>query len=117
MLGNIETVRTLIESDRRLVNWTHGGGIEPITKAPLVYASQEGHVDIVELLISNGANVNHFDEDGISPLMFAAQKGHLGVVETLLAHGARVNHVDEQRRSALVYAIGKGEFTIADGWG
>lgn len=38
-----------------------------------------GHVDIVELLINNGANVNRQDPKGQTPLHFAVKSGNLNM--------------------------------------
>lgn len=43
------------------------------------YPSITGHVDIVELLINNGANVNRQDPKGQTPLHFAVKSGKLNI--------------------------------------
>ena len=58
---------------------------------PLYMASREGHVKVVEMLISKGAVVNDTDENGDSPLYLAAYYGHVEVVEILIKNGAIVN--------------------------
>jgi ankyrin repeat protein len=51
----------------------------------LVKSSKEGRLDIVECLISHGADI-HYDND--QALRWASNNGHLAVVECLLSHGA-----------------------------
>lgn len=58
-------------------------------------AAGAGHTDVVELLITNGADVNAVTPDGRTPLHQAAQNGHTSAVELLLVHGAEVNAKDE----------------------
>eukprot|EP00300_Choanocystis_sp_HF-7_P016627 c19470_g1_i8.p1 GENE.c19470_g1_i8~~c19470_g1_i8.p1 ORF type:complete len:129 (-),score=13.53 c19470_g1_i8:136-522(-) len=51
-------------------------------------ASFYGHLDIMELLIENGALINALDADSRTPLHWAAHEGHTGAVELLLRHDA-----------------------------
>ena len=54
----------------------------------LMHASQEGHLELVKLLLENGATVDLLEENGWSALMFACQMGHCEVAKLLLDHGA-----------------------------
>jgi ankyrin repeat protein len=45
-------------------------------------------LDLLTLLISNGAQVNGRRRDGLTALHSAAYRGHLRVIEALLTHGA-----------------------------
>ncbi|VDI41698.1 uncharacterized protein MGAL_10B027113 [Mytilus galloprovincialis] len=58
---------------------------------PLLWASQEGHVDVVTDLIQHSADVNKSDNNGASSLYIASQEGHVGVVKELIQHSADVN--------------------------
>lgn len=57
----------------------------------LLDAAQRGDVSGTASLIRAGADVNVFDEIGLTPLHHAAMGEHLAVVELLLASGANVN--------------------------
>jgi ankyrin repeat protein len=51
--------------------------------------AHDGHVEIVEMLIDAGADINVLDAlDGCTPLATAAAAGHEEVVRLLLARGA-----------------------------
>ena len=52
-------------------------------------ASSEGHKDIVELLISKGADVNVKTKDGKTPLLVALKKDQKEIVELLISKGAK----------------------------
>jgi hypothetical protein len=56
---------------------------------PLIWASQNGKLDIVESLISHGADI-HTDCD--RPIYWASSNGHLPVVECLIKHGSKFNY-------------------------
>ena len=51
---------------------------------PLMEAASSGHLEIVKLLISHGADVNAQSSSGNTPLMYACASGKL-------AHGTKVN--------------------------
>ena len=38
---------------------------------PLHYATREGHKEITDLLLANGANVNAKNDEGVTPLVWA----------------------------------------------
>lgn len=89
-------------------------GIEPNSSVwhetpALVEAARQGHVDIVQVLIAAGANVN----GGFYkvPLYAAAREGHLEVVRVLLDAGANIEGY-EWYWTALIIASFKGHLSI-----
>lgn len=55
---------------------------------PLMLASDEGYLNIVEYLLENGADINITNEYGDTALSRAELNGHKEIVEYLLANGA-----------------------------
>lgn len=56
---------------------------------PLYKAAENGHTDVVELLVTSGATKDQATTDtGATPLFAAASKGHAEVATALLAYGA-----------------------------
>lgn len=51
-----------------------------------------GHLEVVELLLSNGANVNDVDSRNTSSLYGASTNGHTEVLKLLLAKGATIDN-------------------------
>ena len=51
-------------------------------------ASQNGHLEIVRLLLESGADKDLTKNDGATALTIASQNGHLEVVRLLLESGA-----------------------------
>ena len=54
-------------------------------------ASQNGHKEVVELLIEKGAAIDLATNDKRTPLYIASHKGHKEVVELLLSKGASID--------------------------
>ncbi len=55
---------------------------------PLHEAAKEGHKDVVELLIAEGADVNVPNYGSITPLKIAQKNNQTEIVELLREHGA-----------------------------
>jgi len=65
------------------------------------YAALDGHKEIVELLIAEGANVNAKANNGKTSLHNAAYRGHKEIAELLIANGADVNGKDFANKTPL----------------
>ncbi|KAK3389916.1 ankyrin repeat-containing domain protein, partial [Podospora didyma] len=61
----------------------------------LMYPSEKGHGDAVNLLLEYGANVHHQDEKGQTALLWASRKGYEKVVRYLVDKGADLSFIDE----------------------
>jgi ankyrin repeat protein len=85
---------------RAAVNIANNEGV-----SPLYIAAQDGHVDILKLLIKAKGDVNQCENDGFSPLMVASGRGLVEVVELLLSNGADVHLKAKDGRTALDWAI------------
>ncbi|XP_070555789.1 serine/threonine-protein phosphatase 6 regulatory ankyrin repeat subunit B-like isoform X2 [Ptychodera flava] len=59
--------------------------------SPLLVASEQGHIEIVKILLQHNARVDVFDEHGKAALHLAAENGHVEVADVLLWHKAFVN--------------------------
>lgn len=61
-------------------------------------------MEIVKILVENGANVNFLTETKSSPLRAACYLGHLNIVEYLVEHGANVNLTNIYNSTCLMIA-------------
>lgn len=84
---------------------------------PLMIAAWHGHLNLVKLLVENGAYVNQQDKkNGFTALMKAIfNKEDESIVEYLLQHGADKNILSFlDRKTALDYAYDKGNRKLID---
>ena len=70
-------------------------------ETPLLEAAEEGHLEVVLLLLERGANLNHQDRDGETALMEAAGESRVDCVNLLLRKGAGLGALDNDGRSVL----------------
>ncbi|XP_064864752.1 kinase D-interacting substrate of 220 kDa B-like isoform X6 [Oncorhynchus nerka] len=83
-------------------------------QTPLMLASEQGSIEIVQELIRRGANVNLDDVDCWSALICAAKEGHVEVVKELLESSAYIEHRDMGGWTALMWAAYKGRVEVTE---
>lgn len=77
-------------------------------RSALMFASSEGHTNVLSVLISHGANVNFQDNNGLTALIKASIRGqNLCTVKLLVANGGDVNIQDNCGSTALYFAVDK----------
>lgn len=117
-IGDLDRVRELLDEDPSLANrvseytsYYVGSG------APLKNGASGGHLEIVKLLLSHGADPN-LREEGIAPqghaLYAAAANGHHEIARLLLEHGAFPNPEVESSADALSRAISNEDQPMID---
>ena len=77
-------------------------------ETPLHYASAYGRLDIVQLLVDHGADVNATQQHLWTTLHLASSYGYLGIARLLLDRGANVDARNEDGLTACQVA-GKEE--------
>jgi ankyrin repeat protein len=107
MRGDAQETRKLLEAgaDPNVRQGPHKG-------APLQYAAAGGRLEVVRILLKQGAVVDAADADARTPLMWAAQNGQTDVVTTLLDAGADLAASAENGRNSLQYAAEKGHADV-----
>ncbi|XP_063910671.1 transient receptor potential cation channel subfamily A member 1 isoform X3 [Zophobas morio] len=75
---------------------------------PLHCAAMFDHPEIVEFLVTEGADINPVDKEKRSPLLLAALRGGWRTVHTLIRLGADINIKDVNRRNVLHLVVMNG---------
>ena len=72
-------------------------------------AAQKGNLDIVKMLVENGADLNaiYKANSGLSPLCIAILNYHIEVVEYLIGMGADVNYINENHSASVIQSAVK----------
>ena len=92
-------VKELIAQDAALVSAKDTDG-----STPLHCATWKGHQNVVELLLSLGADVNAHNRNdhwGTTPLHAAAHANQRAIAELLIAHGADIHATNLNGRTPL----------------
>ncbi|XP_067282389.1 transient receptor potential cation channel, subfamily N, member 1 [Pseudorasbora parva] len=69
--------------------------------SPLLLAAEQGHTEVVRVLLQNNARVDVFDKEGKAAIHLAAEQGHQDIVDILLSHKAFVNAKTKQGLTPL----------------
>ena len=84
--GDLAKVKELIAKDPKVVREKDASG-----RTPLHYASNSGNMEIVNILLTGGADVKATDPDGFTPLHWAASAGQADAARALIKAGADPN--------------------------
>ena len=101
---NIEKITKLLGSGMLDVNSIPEG----YYSTPLMIAAANGHIDVVNLLLNKGAEIDKGNDYGTTPLHVAATWGHLHFVELLLDRGALHNSRTRSGGTSLYWAAKGG---------
>ena len=77
-------------------------------------AARTGRLQLVALLIKQGALLEAADEDGLTPLHEAVRAGHADVVELLLGQGAQVDARSRSGQTALHMAAEQSHLDVME---
>ncbi|GMM29601.1 Hos4 protein [Martiniozyma asiatica (nom. inval.)] len=79
---------------------------DKLGRSQLQRASARGDYELVTELISEGFNVNDYDNAGVTPLHEASLKGYLDIVQLLIKNKADVNRRNVDNETPLFDAVG-----------
>ncbi|XP_055684752.1 26S proteasome non-ATPase regulatory subunit 10-like [Lutzomyia longipalpis] len=81
---------------------------------PQILATLGGHLNVLKLLVSKGANIADKNWHGHTSLQYACSKGHRDIVEYLLELGADVNVRDDRNDTCLHRLASTGRCDILE---
>ena len=108
MQGDLDRVKTLIEEHPEWINVRSWGGYTPLHRA-----SQFGQEEIVNLLVSKGADLEAKTELGMTPLYVSIYEQKLEIVKQLIDKGADIFTVRNDGETLLHIASAVGNKEIA----
>ncbi|KAI8927037.1 ankyrin repeat-containing domain protein [Entophlyctis helioformis] len=133
--GELDELKQLIEAHKDTVSLREAALCRSETggHTPLHMAAANGHVSVLEYLVSGlttvtalstsiepvsadaqKAAVNVQNDEGSTPLHWASLNGHLDAVNLLLAHGARATLRNKAGKSAVTVAAQADKAEIVD---
>lgn len=83
--GDLESAALLIKDGSANVN-----AYSNQQRTPLHFAALNNHKEVIQLLLSNGAELEWVDEQKCTPLHLACKRGHIESVALLLTSGANI---------------------------
>ena len=111
--GSAGTVKSLINNRPDYCNSVLDSGWTSLT-----YASSFGHIEVVDVLLQAGANVDLVGTDGCTSLMAACkcprERDAIIILKKLLDKGADPFIVDKNGKNLLMYAVRKGYYDLVD---
>jgi len=84
-------------------------------KVPLLnLAARKGHLEVLKLLLKNGADVHTISGDrSHTALMDASTEGHVEMVQLLIEAGSDMNVKNTSNQTALILSAGQGKKDVA----
>lgn len=105
--GDLERVKTLLQSDPQLLESPADN-----EKTPLHKAAYAGHIEVVKHLLQVGARVDARTGSNSTPMHGAAYYGHDEIVGLLLEHGAPLDAANEYGYVPLLSACAGGHKAV-----
>lgn len=101
--GDIESLKTVLDADRGLLQSTNELG-----KTPLHYAASHNRLDSMQALVTYELDINAQDDTGLTALHICAGRNMRPLLRFLIRHGADVSIQDDFGDTALHHAAMKG---------
>jgi ankyrin repeat protein len=104
--GEKKNVQMLIQRKARVNSVVDEG------MTPLMFAAQNGYLDICKLLVENGAVLDNKSFNGRTAFLYSVKSGYSEVAKYFIEKGSDINSKDIFGRNALIYAAFAGDSDI-----
>ena len=89
--GHVNMVRYIVSQSKIEFDWNDKNS-NTLTNSAKLLAAENGHLEVLQYLDSQGVDLGKARENGNSVLMFAAQKGYLDIIQ----------YMDETKRNVMI---------------
>lgn len=110
-MSGLAEMKTMLAEDASLVHSRINGTND---ERPVHWAALSGNIEVVTLLLDNGAEIDAVDAQGLTALHWAAWQGQPEVARLLVGRGASVDLVSVAGNTALDRAITDGHQDVAE---
>lgn len=83
-------------------------------QSPLFYICRDGNVQLLNLFVGKGADINERDSFNQSPLFYASRDGRADCILEMIKLDANVNQKDKVNNTALFYAAREGRTRVCE---
>ena len=110
--GNLEALEKLLNDtkEKKIINKLDSKN----GKNMLFVASEEGRLEMVDLLLEMGARVNYTNREKNTPIIGAAYYGECEVIQLLVDKGGNINAVGENNETAILVACRRGHMKTVE---
>ena len=81
---------------------------------PIYYSVREGKMNLCELFVEKGADINLEDKFGQTCIFYAVRTGHYDIVKFLIKNGANINKIDKKKQTPVSLAVKMNHDKIVD---
>jgi len=108
--SEIELILSILDKDNNLIFQ-----LNERNESLILYAIRTGSsLDVINLLIIRGCDVNSKDEFGDTPLIIAATSGNINIAQLLITHFADLDLQDNWGNTALILSILNSHYDISE---
>ncbi len=106
--------RVILAGHLEMLLYLEKQGFEVQTLYPLHKACRSARLEMLQYILTRGANINELDRDGESPLQCAISLGHQEMAEYLIKQGAKLSTLHEDEAALFIRAVESGSAELAN---